>query len=82
MGSDPPIMVQLEVWQAPVRVTVDGFRPTEGCVLSMYLGVGAENVHSSLPIVFVPFANSFETESEGRVLAVSFCAQNMGLHSH
>ena len=33
MSSDSLIMVQLEAWQATVKVTQDGFHPAEGCVV-------------------------------------------------
>lgn len=57
--------------------------PQQKGVLCMYLGVGAGNLRSSSQWrSFHLLTNSSEPWPEGRVLAVPFCAQNMGLYSH
>lgn len=56
MSSDLPRAVQLEAWQASGSVTLDGFRPAEGCVVHVPR-MAAGNVNSSFPTVFIPFAD-------------------------
>ena len=56
MSSDSLITVQLEAWQATVKVARDGFRPAEGCAVHG-ARMGAGNVHGSFPIVCIPFAD-------------------------
>lgn len=78
MSSDSLIMVQLEAWQATMKVAQDGFRPEKG-VLSMDLGwvLGMFIAHSPL-CAFHLLTNSFETESEGRVFGCCFLCTKCG----
>lgn len=72
MSSDSLITVQLEAWQATVKVTQDGFHPAEG-VLSMDFGwvLGMFIAHSPL-CAFHLLTNSLRLSQREGFLAVAF----------